>query len=445
MRFVEAIGWLAAAVAILLVQGFESNASLESIKALSLLPLIFGVRVFVKHGRGRITTLGLFNLSLSLFVGYSGIVTASAPIVAVSAGYLTLAVAGSFLAQVAITFLAWPAIGPSDHPASTVSDHDARWLTAIGALAFGSSLYLIRREGLADLAGAFLEGAAFSAVIVLAFGVFFRKGAKLFSVGSVVVVGTFFAYVELIHGGAGRLRLVALACALALLVSARFPRRAYKWAIITGTPLAIFWLAQQRLSLQESLKTGASAGHSGLESMTGTMESLAGLLEAQAAGHAPLAWGFNFLSAPMLIVPQQLLPFEKPNALGYELVKVLQPDRYGTGFSLASTVFGEWAFNFGILGFFFVVPAMAWALAFVDRRFGASVDHLADAGFSFMSFLVWVLLAGSIADLTWSGLHVLSARTLSRLPLVLVVGLVLQRQQINAARRKPPLRSQSRL
>ncbi|MGZ9059295.1 MAG: hypothetical protein ACXW14_08645, partial [Burkholderiaceae bacterium] len=64
MRFVEAIGWLAAAVAILLVQGFESNASLESIKALSLLPLIFGVRVFVKHGRGRITTLGLFNLSL---------------------------------------------------------------------------------------------------------------------------------------------------------------------------------------------------------------------------------------------------------------------------------------------------------------------------------------------------------------------------------------------
>lgn len=438
MQFVEIAGWLAGAITILLIQSLASSISPGSVEALSLLPLAFGVSVFIRHGGGRITTLGLFNLSLALFIGYGGWVSATDPFSPVSHGYLTLAIAGSFLAQLAITLLAWPAIDLPDHPAPTINDHDALWLSTIGAMTFLVCLYVFTWEEVTSgIAILFLEGASFCAIVVFAMGAFYREGARLFSVSGVVVVGAFFVYVELIHGGgAGRLRLVALACTLALLVSARFPQRAYKWVIVAGTPLAIFWLAVQRLSQQEAIEAGGSAGRTGLESMTGNVVTFAQLLEKQAGGEAPLAWGLNFLSAPVLVIPQRLLPFEKPEALGYELVKLLDPEKYGTGYSLASTLFGEWVFNFGVWGLVLVVPVMAWVLAFVDRRFRRSVDGLADHENSFMPVLVWILVAGSIGDLTWQGLHTLTARTLSRLPLAIAVGLIVQRRGIRSPRRR---------
>lgn len=444
MRFVETAGWLAAVLAILLVQGFEPDVSPVSLKALSLLPLVYGIRVFVEHGGGRISVLGLFNLSLALFLGYSGIVETSKPFIPVSLGSLTLVVAGSFLAQIAITHLAWPAVTLSDDSAQAINDHDAQWLTMIGAIAFVVSLLAFTQEAEDNYyAALFLEGASFSSVVVLAMGVYYRERAKLMSVGSIAVAGAFFAHVELVHGGTGRLRLVALACTLALLVSARFPRRAFKWAILTGTPLATIWLAQRRLSLQESIAAGSSVGNTGLESMTGTIVTFAQLLERQATDQVPLAWGFNFLSAPLLVVPQEWLPFERPRAFGYELVRIIEPG-LGPEQSFAATMFGEWVFNFGILGFIIVVPIAAWALAFLDRRLRASLDGLADEGLSFMPVLVWILVAGSIADLTWNGIHILWARTLSRLPLIGVVGLVLQRQKVRDMKRQSSIGSPSR-
>lgn len=438
MRFVETAAWLAATVSVLLVQSFEIRPSPELLQALSILPLAFGIRVFIGHGGGRITVLGIFNLSLAMFIGYSGIVEATAPSLPVSIGYLTVVVAGSFMAQVAITYLAWPGAAPPDHPAPAINDHDARWLMSLGAIGFiGTIVMFPNASPFPDVSPTgyvvlFLEGASFASVIVLSMGIYFREGARLVSIGSVIVAAAFFAHVEVIHSGSGRLRLVALACTVALLVSARFPRRMLKWGVVAGTPLAMFWLAQRRLSLQESLATGASAGNTGLESMTGTIVTFAQLLEKQSTGEVPLAWGLNFLSAPLLLVPESVLPFERPNALGYELVRLVDPT-LGSGYSLAATVFGEWAFNFGIAGLVLVVPAMAWFLALLERRFRSSVDGMDRSALSFMPVLFWVLIAGSIADLAWNGLHILTARTLSRLPLILAVGLVIRRQHVRAA------------
>jgi hypothetical protein len=123
------------------------------------------------------------------------------------------------------------------------------------------------------------------------------------------------------------------------------------------------------LSLQESLHAGASHGHNGLESMLSPIQVFAQIIQAMSGRAAMFSptWGRSFLSIPFVVIPQHLRPGWAPQAVGYDLVHLTAPDRFGSGYSVA-TVYGEWYWNFGWLGLILAVPVLAWLVAPVDTR-----------------------------------------------------------------------------
>jgi hypothetical protein len=131
------------------------------------------------------------------------------------------------------------------------------------------------------------------------------------------------------------------------------------------------------------------------------------------------------------VIPQSLTPSWAPAPIGYELVRITHPSRVGTDYSTAATLFGEWAFNFSLAGLALLVPLLAWALIVLDRR----LRHATNTAGAGRRRLLWlaltVMLCGSIADLVWSGLHTFVARSVLRLPLLLVVAALV------AARARP--------
>jgi hypothetical protein len=61
-----------------------------------------------------------------------------------------------------------------------------------------------------------------------------------------------------------------------------------------------------------------------------------------------LAFGRTFVTLFFIALPKGMFPWA-PVALGYELVKITDPSRYGTGYSVASTAYGEWVYNFSLV------------------------------------------------------------------------------------------------
>lgn len=439
-RLPEFTLWAGAAVVVFAAEGYRSGdaARYDTILALGVISAAFGVRVFYGHGGGRITTLGLFNFAAVLFVGYAAIAEALDPQRRTDASYVTAAVTLALSVQVVITLLAWSRAAPgADEPLGYLGDERGRRLTLIGISAL-SGLFVAQRAGLPLATTGLADGAASCAVLLVAVGLLLRENTRLVSGRLVLVAGTFAAYALLFHQGTGRLRLVALACGIAILTTARFPSRILKLVTVAVTPPAIWWLAQDRLALQESLAAGSSQGRSGLESMISPILVLGQLLEAQAHGFG-LAWGSNFLSLPVSLAPDWLTGGAGPGALGYELVRVTAPGRYRSGYSVAGTAPAEWVYNFGLFGIVLMVPVMVWLLQTLDRGLRVALtdpDRL-------IRLVVLVMLAGGIADLVWSGFHTWGARTIARLPLLLIAAVLLDRHRSmlaplsHASRQKP--------
>jgi hypothetical protein len=409
-RFFAGCMLLALGCLAVLIQGMTGSVGNVVLGGLAL---AFGVGAFVSHGGPVVTTVGLVNFAFALFVGYAGIEAARNPASKAAPEYLSAALLAALATQVLVTLLAWNRASPGHLKPTRLSASDASFFTSVGLVTL-AALLAVRGAG---VTGLFLEGGAFMAVVVLSIGVLFRPRLV---VGLLLVLLIAFAvYVEVFHGGTGRLRLVALACAMAILTTARFPRWELKGAIVVGTPMAVGWLARERLELQESLRIGASAGNSGLESMLSPIVTFARVIEAQVEQDFPLAYGQTFATLPFAVLPHRLTPDWAPGPLGYELVRITSPDRYGSGYSVASTIYGEWWFNFSLLGCALAVPALVWALTFLDRRIRRAFVDLENGRRAGLRLALYAALCGSIADIVWSGTHTWGARSLARLPLLL--------------------------
>lgn len=436
--------WLAAVTGMALVASCRTSphALIDILAAAGIMQITFSARVFVAHGGGRVTTLGLANFSLALFVGYAAVVNSRAPEFDAPLSWLTVATLGSFATQIMVTLLAWRRTQAATSP-RPLPHRAAGRLRIVSAATLAACVAADQVAPPQGQLSVLLDGIAFAAVVSFSIGVLFRDQARPASLGTALIGLGFVTYVAVIHGGgSGRLRMVALACALALLISTRWPSRAWKWATVVATPAAVYWLAQERLNYQEMLSVGGSAGHSGLESMTSPIAVFARLLGAQHAGF-PLAWGENFLSPLFILVPHAARPHWAPGALGYELVRVVAPDRHGSGYSVSATVFGEWVFNFGLLGLVLSVPVLVWLLRLIDHRYASALRGLARG--SVVPLLFWTLLAGSIGDLCWSGTHTLIARTLARLPMLVLVALAVGVEPTRRSPSEPSTRESPRL
>lgn len=405
----EPLAWCCLVLAVVLL-GHGSSLNV----ALAAVSLAFGARVLIGHGR-RVTTLGLFNFSCALFIGYAGMVAALDRSSPVSNGYLTLAIAGPLAVQIITSFVAWR--DSAESRCGRLSRADARWAVVCGVVGM---IVLEGVQALIPEAAVFVEGGAFMCVVVVAVGVALHEDSSLSRLDNLVTLAVFGFYAIGFQGGTGRLRLVAALCAVVTVYTFRYPLRRLKVAMVAFTPVALYALAQQRLSYQESLVSGASAGRSGLESMLTPVVVLGQLMQGQSAGTIPPSYGLSFLSIPFAVVPRSLTPEWVPEALGYSLVEVIEPERAGTGFSLAATAFGEWVFNFGLLGLIVMVPVLALTLRLLDRRVEAAMAAV-DGRRGVLRVAFWSMLGGSIADIAWSGLHTWAARATARLPILLVL------------------------
>lgn len=384
----------------------------------SMLSMIAGVRAFLGHGRATVTATGLFSLSTAMFIGYSGVVLAGRSVVAAEWRYVALAAAAGLTAQVVTTALAWSGNRGKSRKRGWLTRKDANWVASAGSVFLLLSVVV---DILAPELGGWTAPSAFTSICLLAAGLTWREDARLISWSTALVVVALLLYAEVIHSGTGQLRIVALACAVAIIYTARFQKRRLKIAIVALIPVALVWLANNRLALEESLHAGGSAGNTGLESMFAPLNVFSLLLQAHhEQGFVPL-YGFNLLSVPALVIPKSIWP-EQPWALGYELVRFYAPERYGDGiFSTVASSTGEGFYNFGWWGLPIVIVVVACALRLLDGQLSQRLAINRPTILGLLGVVLLAMLAGSVADYTWSGVHTYAARTLLRLPIFLVV------------------------
>lgn len=393
-----------------------------------VLSILAGVRAFIGHGEGTVTVTGLYGLSTSMFVGYSGLILVDQTSLQSLLKELSLASVFGLTAQIATIALAWGKPNRFHHEPFRTSKLGADWLARIGLCALVLSI-------LVDIAlpqlGFWAESAAFTAISVTAAGLIFRDNVRLFSWQTAVILALVLLYSEFFHSGSGRLRIVALACSVAVILTARFPLRRLKVAIVAAIPLAIGWLASMRLELQESLSTGSSAGRTGLESMTAPLEVFSLMVKSIMEHRFVPEYGYNLLSVIATLIPKSIWP-NKPMALGYELVQFVSPERYGDGlFSTAATSTGEGVFNFGWLGIPVVIVFAASVLRLLDSAMIKRLRDYTPTVLSVLGIVLIAILAGAVADYTWSGVHTYIARMIARIPVFILI-IVLARMSVHS-------------
>lgn len=384
----------------------------------SSLSIIAGIRGFLGHGHAAVTATGLFGISTAMFIGYSGFVLAGQANPDAEWKYVALASVAGLTAQVGTTALAWRRTLVTVRRALWFDSRPSNFMFGAGVvvLMLATGMHIVMPQ-----LRSWTESAAFTAICLLTVGIILRKNARLFSWSTMLVGVLLIVYAEFFHSGTGRLRLVALACAIAVIYSIRFPLRRLKWAIVLIIPFALIWMANDRLDLQESLSAGASAGRTGLESMVAPLNVLSLLIEAlHEQGFQP-AYGYNLLSVPALFIPESIWP-SQPMALGYELVWFYSPGRYGDGiYSTVASSTGEGIFNFGWLGLPLVIIFAACALRLLDSLLECQLSSRQADLLKMLGIVLMAMLIGAVADYTWSGVHTYTARMLGRLPMFLVV------------------------
>lgn len=411
LRFVL---WLTLIAALALWWSFDpSNRGISVVAGAAA--TISGVYVFVAHGGPRVTVLGLMAYASSMFVGAAGVYAALDDTSRAQTEYLAPAILAG-MAFAVLTSMAWPRV--SRITITPAAPHVTRWLTRWGVLALAALIVLrLANVGFA----AWIEGAALAATATLAVGVLWKPSARLISPGMALVAASFIAYALIFHTGGGRLRIVALACVLAILVTARFPRRSLKWGVVAATPVALYLLARQRLTLQEQL-SGVATGNNGLESALVPIVNFSVLLRDQAEGRG-LDFGFHYLSIPAAFLPESWVPWA-PDALGYQLVEFQDPDKLGTGFTTAATIAAEPVFSFGLFGILLFAPVFAWLLRVMDDRIASAASRDIATRTGALQLVLWAMIGGAVADLAWAGTHIFVMRTVLRLPFWLGLGVL---------------------
>lgn len=414
-RIMETLFWALVILALVGAMGWAGNeaARYQAAVFIGVAVTLFGVRAFIGDGGGRITALGLFNLSTAIFVGFGAIYAGTTQDARIPGEYLALAALCAFVPQTVVTLLSW-----GRAQSFTVSFPElkaSRWMTRWGAAALAGAA-AFKLSGVPEALGPYVEATAFTAITVLTVGLYWRPTTRIISWATVFVGGLALVYVEVFHIGSGRLRIVALICAIGVIMTARFQRRLLKWGTIAAIGPALYWLAQDRKELQESLRAGASAGRTGLESMLEPIIVFGRLIEAHLEAGFPLSFGMNLLSYPFALLPASWFP-DAPQALGYELVKITAPAKYGTGYSVVATSSGEAYFNFGFIGLVLIIPVLVILLRLLDGAMVRSMSGEAPGLYALLGIVFWAMLAGGISDLTWSGQHTFLTRATTRLPL----------------------------
>ncbi len=413
-RPIEASAWLAAALAILLAESLSYNpASLGPSVAFSCLACVFGTRVFLRHGGTQITAVGIYSYAFALFVGGSGLYfTVAEPIEAALRTWLLIALASAYMTQVITVFTCWTTWRrlPTDVLATPFDRQTRSAAVYLGSLLLGISI-LAKSVGIAvEIA----VGTAMTAVVLVAAALMLSDRARIISVRSVVVLGLLAIFVRYFHGGTGRLQIATLAFALAILYALRFRSLVVKWGVIIGTVPAVWWAARYR---EEYVRAAFGGEVNGLGSAVRPMWTYAKLLSAYHDHAYSLAWGSTLITPLTSFLPSWLWS-NKPMAFGYAIAMVTEPEKFGTGYSDAGSVFGEWFWNFSFVGLALLVPVIGLAIRWIDLIIpSASLQPRV----AVLYVIAAAIASAGVSDLVWGGLHTYVVRTAIRLIVLLPI------------------------
>ncbi|NII88509.1 hypothetical protein [Corynebacterium glutamicum] len=266
-------------------------------------------------------------------------------------------------------------------------------------------------EGGAGVAQVIAESIGFVSIVVMVLALCSNVEIKFFSFSTLLFLSGFLFYVFYLHSGTGRLRVAALAFAILMILSLRFQTWFLKLVILAGVPLGLLFFAWYRIQFIEST-IGSAEGRTGLESLTDPFITFAYFLDLNANGMFSFS-GFKNLLTPIAF----LLPagWEIPEAFGYQIVEIWRPESYGTGYSAAATVVGEWYWMGGELAVFISIPILGGFVRILGKVYAKSISGFEVSPYKTCSLLIVLLLGSSLGDLVWGGIHTFTYRSVVRI------------------------------
>lgn len=400
---------------------FHADARLVALSSetISVVSLVHGMTLFVLLGRHRVTMPGYFMASSAAIVGLSGLLVIPDPRfleVPRPEEFLNTALFGSTLAQIGIGAMCLRADRAEQVTPVILSDSVVRRTQAAGAVAL--LLTVLAGDGL----GSFLDGFGFSAILLICIPAFLSRRGMLDPLNCVLVLGALLAFPTLIISGTGRLRAIALLLAVAYVFFLRYGRQWLKLVGVLLVPLLLAVMGIWRREYEEAL-TGQHGNDTGLSSMFVAIGNFGTLIHASGEGLAPTL-GLSLLSPLRAALPESLVPAWIPDAAGYELAAITDPELYGTGFSTVVSAYGELWWNFGALGLVLGVPALSLLLTRLDTWAVRSYRNVGDGPRSILVLLLFSSLVGGVGDLVWSGFHTWIVRMYARVAALLILALL---------------------
>ena len=407
--------WLAAALALTLVGALQPQPDWNlPVLAVGVLGPIHGAATFIRSGGERLTPSGLFSLTFGLLLGLG-----SYPI------WLG-ETAGEFLATASVTAFVVQVLATPNRPSALaqlprlelvpMAQRD-KLLEHTGFATFGLALASTAVLGKGNVAGELL---ALAAIVVIAILYSLSRETLLLRLATPTLLVV--VYAGLIHSGDGRLRLVGAACAVLFAAAIISHGRQLKKLVVASLPLGLITMAWLRIRHVESIREGLGEGRNGLESAIVPVGIYRDLLAARASGAIESAAGTSYLSVPSRLTGGTV-PGLGHNAIGYELVAVHAPERFGSNFSVAGLAVAEWVFNFGLLTLPIFIVLLAWIMGKFDDALAATWGWLAvnrrpaavlAAGVALTAF-------SGLADFAWGGSHTMLMRVFLRtLPLAFI-------------------------
>lgn len=397
---------------------FSTDASVVNISSevMSIVSFVHGMTLFVFLGRDRITMPGYFMASSAAIVGISGLLVIPDPYFIEGARpevYLNAALFASTLTQIGIGALCLRSDSTGRPEPVVLPLRTVQWAQGAGAVVLTIAAVL------GDRLEPVLDGVGFSAILLFCVATLLSpKGLQ--SVWNIVLVlGALVTYPTLIISGTGRLRAIALILALAYVFFLRYGRRWMKTVGVILAPILLAGLGAWRKEYEVSL-SGDYGNDTGLSSMFVAIGNFGSLIHDYELGRLPTL-GASLLSPLRSALPDDLAPHWIPEAIGYELAALTDPELYGTGFSTVASIYGDLWWNFGPLGLVIGVPLLALMLDRIDVWTVRSYRRAAQGPRDLLYFVFFASLLGGVGDIVWAGFHTWIVRMYARIAALLLL------------------------
>ena len=397
----------------------DISAADASSQVIAVVSFVHGMTLFVLLGRDRITMPGYFMASSAAIVGISGLLVIPDPYFIEGPRpelYLNAALFSSTLAQIGIGALCLRA-DATGRPAPVILPvRTVQWAQTAGLIVLTVAAVLgTRLEPV-------LDGIGFSAILLISVAALLSPSGLRSAWNVVLILGALMTYPTLIISGTGRLRAIALILAVAYVFFLRYGRRWLKTVGVILAPIILAVLGAWRKEYEVSL-SGDYGNDTGLSSMFVAIGNFGSLIHDSELGRLPTL-GASLLSPIRPALPDDLVPQWIPDAIGYELAALTDPELYGTGFSTVASIYGDLWWNFGALGLVIGVPLLAIMLDRLDAWTIRSYGNAAKDPRGLLYFVFFAALLGGVGDIVWAGFHTWIVRMYARIAALLLVWMV---------------------